>query len=79
MPIHIDFAPIDDCKHPEWTYGEICVKCNECKRFDKPHDFQPVKGVPYRCCAICGIVERRDGKNSPCKGPSKLRPMEGNI
>ncbi len=43
----------------------------------KAHDFQYMLGASYRCCAICGIVERRDGKNSPCKGPSKLRPMEG--
>lgn len=32
--IHFDYKPIKDCKHPEWTYGEICVKCNECGRFN---------------------------------------------
>ena len=27
-------------------------------------------------CKRCGIVRRRDGKNNPCKGWAKLRPME---
>lgn len=24
------------------------------------------------CCKICGIVQRRDGMNAPCKGPYKI-------
>lgn len=71
--IHVDYAPVPDCTNPD-TYGYICVKCNDCGRFG--HDFHKVKNVPYRCCAICGIVERRDGKNSPCKGRAKLRPLD---
>jgi len=31
---HIDIPPVDDCKNPD-SYGMICVKCNECGRFDK--------------------------------------------
>jgi hypothetical protein len=31
----IDFAPIKNCKSPELTYGEICVKCNKCGRFNQ--------------------------------------------
>ena len=42
----IDYAPVKDCKHPEWTYGEICVKCGECGRYDKD----------YRCIN-CGYTE----------------------
>lgn len=43
------------------------------------HDwFYPETGayitVPF--CRICGVVLRRDGKNSPCKGPTKLREFE---
>lgn len=30
----------------------------------------------YETCKVCGIVKRRDGKNSLCKGPTKLRKME---
>lgn len=29
--------------------------------------------IPYRnliVCSICGIVQRKDGKNSICKGPA---------
>lgn len=25
-----------------------------------------------RCCANCGIIERRDGKNNPCPGKVKV-------
>ena len=31
----IDFAPGKNCKSPELTYGEICVKCNKCGRFNQ--------------------------------------------
>jgi hypothetical protein len=30
-------------------------------------------------CCRCGIVRRADGKNKPCRGAAKLRPMEGTI
>lgn len=35
MVIHIDYPPIDECKHPEWTYGLLCVKCGGCGRFEE--------------------------------------------
>lgn len=28
--------------------------------------------LTYECCRDCGIVKRRDGENSPCKGPVKV-------
>jgi hypothetical protein len=41
------------------------------------HKFEPVEGRAWKACAICGIIERNDGKkNSPCKGPAHLRPLE---
>jgi hypothetical protein len=46
--IHIDFSVTRECKHPEWTYGEICVKCGECGRFDKDY-----------VCINCGYTEGR--------------------
>lgn len=30
--------------------------------------------VPF--CQVCGVVKRKDGKNGPCKGETRLRPME---
>lgn len=27
-------------------------------------------------CSECGVVQRSDGKNGPCRGPARLRPME---
>jgi len=44
--VHFDYRPTKDCKHPELTYGEICVKCGECGRFD----------VNY-VCKNCGYTE----------------------
>ncbi len=35
----IDYAPIADCKHPELTYGQVCIKCDECGRFQEKPDF----------------------------------------
>lgn len=29
-----DFEPIEECVNPD-SFGEICVHCNECGRFDK--------------------------------------------
>lgn len=44
------------------------------------HDwFQPTRqqaGYPWTICRICGVVQRRDGKNKPCKGPTRLRDMD---
>ncbi len=31
---------------------------------------------PWPFCKVCGIVQRRDGQNKPCKGPTRLRDME---
>lgn len=33
--IHVDYSPVENCQSLELTYGEICVKCNKCGRFDK--------------------------------------------
>jgi len=30
----------------------------------------------FTCCNLCGLIKREDGKNKPCNGPGKLRPME---
>ena len=32
--VHICLAVIDGCKNMD-SYGEICVRCNECGRFDE--------------------------------------------
>jgi hypothetical protein len=32
--------------------------------------------VSYETCKTCGIVRRRDDRNGPCKGPTRLRKME---
>ncbi len=48
MPI--DFAPSKNCKHPEWTYGEICVQCGECEERN-----------PTFVCVNCGRFGKDNG------------------
>jgi hypothetical protein len=43
----IDFAPVKNCKSPKETYGEICVQCNKCGRFNQK-------------CLICNKVIKPD-------------------
>lgn len=38
MTLHIDYQALPNCKNPEESYGEICVKCNQCGRFT----FKPI-------------------------------------
>ena len=33
--IYISIGVTDDCKNLEESYGEICVRCNKCGRFDE--------------------------------------------
>lgn len=35
MYLHITYSALESCKNLESSYGEICVKCNKCGRFDK--------------------------------------------
>jgi hypothetical protein len=32
---YISIGVTDDCKNLEESYGEICVRCNKCGRFDE--------------------------------------------
>jgi hypothetical protein len=41
----IDFAPVKNCKSPELIYGEICIQCNKCGKFNQK-------------CLVCGKVIR---------------------
>lgn len=34
------------------------------------------KTVPWPHCCLCGIIQRHDGLNNDCKGPTKLRAIE---
>lgn len=41
------------------------------------HDWITAPQFNWPFCRICGVVQRRDGQNKPCKGPTRLRAMEG--
>jgi hypothetical protein len=34
----IDYPVIENCKNLESSYGEICVHCNKCGRFNKENE-----------------------------------------
>lgn len=38
------------------------------------HDWFTYGRLNWKCCRVCGIVRRADGKNSPCKGPVAVGP-----
>lgn len=38
MFIHVDFGVTENCQNLEDSYGEICVKCNKCGRFDEQRE-----------------------------------------
>ena len=40
--VFTDYQAVDNCKNIEQSYGEICVHCNRCGRFN-------VKKVPKEC------------------------------
>ena len=47
---------------------------------DYSHKWAPLKigaRQDLEACSECGVVRRADDKNGPCRGPMKLRPMEG--
>lgn len=31
---NLDFAALENCQNEDASFGEICVKCNRCGRFD---------------------------------------------
>ena len=31
----IDYKQAENCKSKDKTYGEICIQCNKCGRFNK--------------------------------------------
>lgn len=35
LNIHVSCGVSKDCKNKEESYGEVCVRCNKCGRFDK--------------------------------------------
>jgi ssDNA-binding Zn-finger/Zn-ribbon topoisomerase 1 len=66
----IDYAPTKKCKHPEWTYGEICVKCGECGRFNTQFTCINcgfiIKNSPIQELRNWGIIEFVDGWFNIC-------------
>lgn len=68
--------------------GWYCCACAQRKGLKCPHPrkhvwegskdyFKDSLGKhAWDFCKVCGIIKRADGKNNPCKGPTKLRPME---
>ena len=43
LNVHISNGVSKDCKNKKESYGEICVRCNKCGRFDKDGTRSEVK------------------------------------
>lgn len=44
----IDMSVIDNCQNLAESYGEICVKCNKCGRFDKEKQIEEMAEMMCR-------------------------------
>lgn len=77
----------DSLKAVRFARSEDAQRVMECEGFteahpsdhrwcDYSHNWEFRKKFNFECCSDCGVVKRDDGKNGPCKGPMKLRPME---
>lgn len=70
-------APLTDCVDgqdlPQSGTGE---QSSLPSGSDHEHDWYVPRRYAYPICRICGVVQRRDGQNTPCKGPTTLREME---
>lgn len=42
----------------------------------REHDWFTYGRLNWECCRVCGIVRRKDGKNSPCRGPVSVGPRD---
>lgn len=62
MIAFIDFKARDDCENLENSYGEICVKCNRCGRFNKPMPTNS-PGIKIECWNKSGCIH--NSNNSP--------------
>lgn len=43
---------------------------------ERQHDWFTYGRLNWECCRVCGIVRRKSGQNSPCKGPAPVGPRE---
>lgn len=43
------------------------------------HDWFTYGRLNWECCRACGIVRRKDGQNSPCKGVVSVGPREQDV
>lgn len=61
-----DIGALENCKNPD-SFGEICVKCNKCGRFDKE------KQIKEMACDICPITHICRGAYQPTESCYSFR------
>lgn len=44
---------------------------------ERQHEWFTYGRLNWECCRVCGIVRRKNGQNSPCKGPVAVGPRDG--
>ena len=54
-PVNIDLVRLKDCKNMRESFGEHCVKCNKCGKFDTKYKSK---------CPFCKIDFYLNNKNS---------------
>ena len=54
--VFVEYGALDNCKNPMESFGEICVHCNQCGRFDKKEiesSKSQTKGKEINLCDTC--------------------------
>lgn len=68
-----------NCHHYRRQIGNPRVR-DEAERRWVAHEWhEPTDVIKYPFCSKCLTIRRADDMNGPCKGPAKLRPMEGTL
>lgn len=71
LDVHRQISSRNDGKYSVDNAVALCRSCHVSIERDS-HDWKFCESYGHICCLKCGIVRRRDGNNSPCKGPVKV-------
>jgi len=72
----IRFARAQDAQAIIDAIGWTTAKPSEHLWVDPSHKWKFFERYGFTSCEVCGIVQRADGQNGPCKGPVRVGPRQ---
>ena len=52
----------------------MTASANDTVSAPREHEWFTYGRLNWECCRVCGVVRRKDGKNSRCRGPVSVGP-----